>query len=93
MANNCNRPGIQSCYSRNYRGIIRKIPVTVQFLKIRKNLADIIKRIGALRMSGYLGYLPGSKRCKYGFGKFTAVFLQTVNFFIDINIRIIAYIA
>jgi hypothetical protein len=89
VADDHHRFAVESRQTANDGVVVGKGPVAVQFLEIGKDQAQVIKRVGPLRMTRHLADLPRRKPGIDLPGQDFALFLQASDFFGDVDGRII----
>ena len=89
MTDKHDRPTVNSPDSADNRGIVRKHPVAVKFLKIRCDAVEIIKRVWPTRMPRDLRHLPRRQFGKNAPRQGLAFLTQPRDFVVDVHFRII----
>ena len=60
MTDDHQRLSLESCQATEHGRVVGVGPVAVEFLEIREDTLDIVRRERPLRMPGELGDLPGA---------------------------------
>ena len=91
VTDNDARLSAESSHPADDRMVIRKRAITVQFFKVREDMIDVIKRVGALRMPCDLSNLPRRQLSVDILGQGLALGLQPANFFGDVDSGIVLH--
>ena len=80
---------VQPSDTAHNRSIVSKVTITVQFLEIREDVANVVQRIGTLRVARHLRDLPAAQVAEDALGQGLALLLQPGDLFGDVQ-RVIA---